>query len=150
MLDTETKKLLKSFFNSTDQLIDKKIIRSSKYTADVAEYLTEKIYDITLCENQREIGYDGVDKQNKKYQVKINNSSQKTNQDIGNIEHYNYLILMITSNSRLFDKRFNEYFITVYKVENKFLKDRKYIAKTYIHNIEPDYCISNKFEIIKN
>lgn len=150
MLDTETQSLLKSFFKSTDELIEKKIIRSSKYTADVAEYLSEKIYNLKLCDNQREIGFDGEDEQKNKYQIKINNSSQKTNQEIGNIEHYNYLILMITSNSLLFDKRFDEFFITVYKIDRKNLANRKYIAKTYLQEIEPEYIISNDFEIISN
>lgn len=150
MLDTDTKSLLKSFFNSTDELIDKKIIRSSKYTADVAEYLSEKIYNLKLCDNQREIGFDGEDKQKNKYQIKINNSSQKTNQEIGDIEFYDYLILMITSNSRLFDKRFDQHFITVYKINRKNLTHGKYIAKTYLQNIDPEYLISKEFEIISN
>lgn len=150
MIDTTTQSLLKSFFKSTDELIEKKIIRSSKYTADVAEYLSERIYNLELCNNQREIGFDGTDKEGNKYQIKINNSTQKTNQDIGNIAHYRYLILMLTSNSRLFDKRFDEHFITVYKIDRQFLKNRKYIAKTYLQNIEPEYLISTEFEIIPN
>lgn len=150
MIDANTQSLLKSFFHSTDELIKQKIIRSSKYTADVAEYLSEKIYDLKLCDNQREIGYDGEDQDGMKYQIKINNSSQKTNQDIGNITHYDFLLLMITSNSRLFDKKFDEHFITVYKIDKQFLKDRKYIAKTYIQSIQPEYLISHEFEIIPN
>ena len=150
MIDQDTQFLLQSFFKSTDELIEKRIIRSSKYTADVAEYLSEKMYDLKLCDNQREIGFDGEDKVGKKYQIKINNSTQKTNQEIGDIEHYDYLILMLTSNSRLFNKKFNEHFITVYKINKKFLQDRKYIAKTYIQNLEPEYLISNEFEIIPN
>lgn len=150
MIDTKTQSLLQSFFNSTEELIEQKIIRSSKYTADVAEYLSEKIYNLELCNNQREIGFDGTDKEGKKYQIKINNSTQKTNQDIGNIEHYDYLILMLTSNSRLFDKKFDKHFITVYKIDRQFLKDRKYIAKTYIQGIQPEYLISDEFEIISN
>lgn len=150
MIDTNTQYLLKSFFHSTDELIKQKIIRSSKYTADVAEYLSERIYNLELCTNQREVGFDGTDKEGNKYQIKINNSSQKTNQDIGNIEHYRYLILMLTSNSRLFDKKFDEHFITVYKIDKQFLKGRKYIAKTYIQSIQPEYLISHEFDILAN
>jgi hypothetical protein len=77
MIDKDIRVLLKQFFSSTDDLIDKGIIRSSKYTADIAEYLCQEIYELTLCKNQRELGYDGKDKDDKTYQIKINNSKQK-------------------------------------------------------------------------
>lgn len=150
MLETDTKAILKSFFNSTDELIEKKIIRSSKYTADVAEYLSQKIYNLKLCDNQREIGFDAIDYQEKKYQIKINNSSQKTNQDIGNTKSYDFLILMITSNSLLFDQSYSDYFIAVYKIDRINLNHEKYVAKKYLQNIAPEYLISKEFEIIGN
>ncbi|MEZ4802053.1 MAG: hypothetical protein R2797_04715 [Gelidibacter sp.] len=150
MLDAKIQNALKSFFLSTDMLIDKEIIRSSKYTADIAEYLSEKIYGLTLCDSQREPGYEGWDIDNKKYQIKINNSKKKTNQDIGNPELYDFLILLITSNSKLYNRQESNHFIVVYKISSSALKDQKYIAKKDILQLVPDYFISLNFDIIKN
>ncbi|WP_299798543.1 hypothetical protein [uncultured Maribacter sp.] len=147
MIDKKTKALLKSFFKSTDDLIDRKIIRSSKYTADIAEYLCQEIYSLTLCESQREPGYDGCDKDGKTYQIKINNSKQKTNQEIGNPKYYDFLLLMITSNSKLFDLSLEDTFIAVYKINSDKLLGRKYIAKKEINQSRPEYLIDNGFEI---
>ena len=147
MIEKDTRVLLKQFFSSTDNLIDKRIIRSSKYTADIAEYLCQEIYDLTLCESQREPGYDGKDKSNKTYQIKINNSKQKTNQEIGNPNLYDFFVLLITSNSRLFNDRLKDTFIAIYKIKSETLAGRKYIAKKEINKIKPEYIIDNQFDI---
>ena len=147
MIDNKTKSLLKSFFASTDDLIDRKIIRSSKYTADIAEYLCQEIYKLTLSESQREPGYDGKDKDNKTYQIKINNSKKKTNQEIGNPNSYDYLLLMITSNSKLFDLSLENTFIAIYKLNSKMLLGRKYVAKKEINQSKPEYIIDKDFGI---
>lgn len=147
MIDIEIKTLLKEFFISTDKLIGRKIIRSSKYTADIAEYLSQEIYELTLCNSQREPDYDGKDKKGKTYQIKINNSKRKTNQEIGNPKKYDFLILMITANSKLFNPNFQDSFIAVYKLECKKLHGHKYIAKEYINKLKPEYLINYQFDI---
>ncbi len=144
-IDNETKNVLKNYFSATDDLMDKGIIRSSKYIADIAEYLCQEIYGITLCENQRKPGYDGVDKGNKKYQIKMNNSKKRTNQYIGNPQKYDFLLLMITSNSKLFIPSIEDTFISVYRINSKNLLGRKYIAKKYIRQETPEFTIDNDF-----
>ena len=147
MIKPEIRTQLKNFFHSTSQLKQNEIIRSSKYIADIAEYLCQEIYGLTLCENQREIGYDAV-KDGIKYQIKINNSSQKTNQGIGNPSEYNYLLLLITSDSKLYNPEYKDYFITVYKIGNEQLVGSKYIAKTQLSSLKPVNLITKDFTII--
>ena len=147
MINKDTRVLLKQFFSSTDDLIEKGIIRSSKYTADIAEYLCQEIYELTLCKSQREPGFDGKDKNNKVYQIKINNSKKKTNQEIGNPNQYDFFLLMITSNSKLFDNRLKDTFIAIYKLNSEILLERKYIAKKVIFALKPEYLINDNFEI---
>ncbi|QTV06740.1 hypothetical protein [Faecalibacter bovis] len=147
MINPEIKIQLISFFDSTKKLKENQIIRSSNFSGDIAEYLCQEIYGLTLCENQREIGYDAV-KDGIKYQIKINNSSQKTNQGIGNPSEYNYLLLLITSESKLFNPKYDNYFITIYKIENKDLLIGDNIAKSYLFNLKPEYLITQDFQVL--
>ncbi|MDH2208674.1 hypothetical protein N5J53_16820 [Empedobacter sp. GD03644] len=148
MIKTEIRKQLSKFFQATKELQEHKIIRSSKYTGDIAEYLCKEIYGLTLCESQREIGYDAI-KDELKYQIKINNSSQKTNQEIGNPEKYDVLLLLITSESKLFNSEYSPYFITLYKIESKDLFDEKYIAKTKLSTLKPEILITEDLEVVQ-
>ncbi|SFU78442.1 hypothetical protein SAMN05216480_1279 [Pustulibacterium marinum] len=146
MMDDLIRESLKNFFASTKVLMEQNVIRSSKYTADIAEYIIQEIYGLELCKSQREPGYDGTLNQ-KKYQIKINNSSQKTNQDVGDPELYDYFILIITSNSLLFDKKYTGYFMAIYEFEKKILEGKKYIAKTTIHQNKPTYLVTDEFQV---
>ena len=132
------------------ELINNKIIRSSKYTADIAEYLSKEIYNLKLCDNQREFGFDAQDSFGKKYQIKINNSSKKTNQSVGDTNQYDFLLLLITRNSRLFNVKYINSFITIYRIPKELIDEKKYIAKTIIFELTPEFLISEEFEIASN
>jgi hypothetical protein len=137
------------FFESVEELKKNEIIRSSKFTADIAEYICSKLFDLKLCSNQREIGYDAFDIEGNEVQIKINNSSEKTNQDIGDKTKYKYLILVVTSNSKMFNIDYLPANFLIYKINCSELRSDKYIAKNFIGNLTPDFKLSSKLEIIQ-
>ena len=149
MLKPEIKTQLKNFFHSTSQLKQNEIIRSSNYTGDIAEYLCKEIYELDLCKSQREECYDAT-KNDLLYQIKINNSSQKTNQIIGNPNKYDFLLLLITAESKLFNPIYNEYFMAIYRINSDELKNKSSFAKNWIDTLTPEYLVTNNFDIIKN
>ena len=147
-LDNEIKDSLSSFFNSIKILEKNAIIRSSKYSGDIAEFICSKFYDFKLCTNQRQIGYDALDINSRRVQIKLNNSSKKTNQAIGDKSQYDDLYLLITSNSKLFDHKFNKAFLLIYKIPASTIPGDKYIAKTLIQTLTPNLKLNSNFEII--
>lgn len=148
-LDNDVKTSLYNFFSSTTVLMDRNIIRSSKYSADIAEYICSKLFGLTLCESQREIGYDAYDLKGSKVQIKINNSTKKTNQDIGNKAAYDYLYLVVTANSLMFNSQFRDAFMLIYIIPSYEIAGEQYIAKGFIKKLTPAIILNDKFEIIK-
>lgn len=149
ILDDEIKMSLLNFFNSTKVLTENKIIRSSKYSADIAEFLCAKFYDLELSQSQREVGFDAFDKKGNKIQIKINNSSKKTNQNIGIKTQYDYLYLVITSKSLLFNPIYGNAFLSIYKIHTSEIIGEKYISKTFLRKLTPDLLINRNFEKIE-
>lgn len=137
------------FFETVEELKKNKIIRSSKYTADIAEYICSILFNLKLCPNQREVGYDALDLEGNEVQIKINNSSEKTNQEIGNKIKYKYLILVITLNSKMYNKNYFPANFLIYKINSLDLNSDKYIAKNFIKSLIPDFKLSNKLEVIQ-
>jgi hypothetical protein len=149
-MNNKEKSLIINFFKITEELRKEKIINSSRYLGDIAEYICEYIYLLKLCDNKRERGHDAVDcKTGKiKYQIKINNSTEKTNQDIGKKEHYDYLLLLITSSSKLYTSNPN-YKIAIYKFSKEDLITEKYISKGFISQFKPELHLDENLNIIK-
>lgn len=149
-MNKKEKSLILNFFQITEELRKEQIINSSRYLGDIAEYICETIYSLKLRDNKREIGYDAVDLETEKikYQIKINNSTEKTNQHIGNKEHYNYLLLLITSDSKLYSSNL-KHKIAVYKFAKEDLPKTKNIAKTFISKFEPELYLDENLNIIK-
>lgn len=148
-LEEDTTESLKNFFNITNVLTEQRIIRSSKYSADIAEYICAKLFELELCESQREVGYDALDLQGNKVQIKINNSMRKTNQDIGNKAAYDYLYLVVTVNSLMFNSQFRDAFMNIYIIPSEEIAVERYIAKSFIKNLSPALVLNDKFEILK-
>lgn len=148
-LETDAKNSISTFFTSVSILSDNGIIRSSKYSADIAEFICSKFYDLKLCPNQRQRGYDAFDINKRKVQIKINNSSKKTNQSIGDKTQYDDLYLLITSKSLLFNKKFDQAFLLLYKIPSSSIIKEKYIANKFIKTLIPDLMLDKNFDIIK-
>jgi hypothetical protein len=150
MIDEKAKTLIKKFFDITKKLSENRIIRSSKYLGDIGEYLAADIYQIDLDGNQKNRDFDGIDKEGKKCQIKINNSKKSTNKEIGNPEYYDYLVLLVTKDSYLYDNKYSDYFICVYRIESKRLKGKKYLAKELLHSYDPEYFYNFALDLSKN
>jgi hypothetical protein len=152
MIDDKERKLIKTFFEQPKEMEDAKLIRSSKYLGDIGEYLASKIYGIELADNQKNQGYDGIRKDGKRFQVKLNNSKGSTNQEIGDPSKYDYLVLLITSNSLIYDEKYKDSnnFACVYKICKEDLVNLEYIAKTFIKEHTPEFLIDRDLNIEKN
>lgn len=149
MLNKNEKDTLKLFFEIVENLKTFEIIRSSKYLGDIAEHICEKFYPIELSKNQKEKGFDAIDKNNGKiYQIKINNSAQKTNQIVGNKSSYNILLLLVTKNSLLFNSSDKNVFIAIYNIPSKSITGN-YIAKTFLNKLSPDKLLDSNFDLLK-
>lgn len=146
MINNNVKDSLRAFFTSVSALSDNKIIRSSKYLADIAEFICSEFYGLKLCDSQRQVGYDALGDNKRRIQIKINNSSKMTNQSIGDKTKYDYLYLLVTSNSLLFNKKFKSAFILLYKIPASSIPNEKYIAKALLHKISPDLILDSNFE----
>jgi hypothetical protein len=148
-LDDNIKTAIKKFYSSVSSLTENKIIRSSKYSADIAEYLCGKFFNLKLCDNLRQIGFDAIDKNKKKIQIKINNSTRQTNQPIGDKSKYDFLMLVLTSNSQLFNKKYSGAFLVVYKIPaSKIKSENTYITKTFISTLTPELKLDEHFNRI--
>lgn len=112
MLEIE-KKAIKEFFSAVDKLESLNIIRSSRFLGDLGEFIAHKTIGITLNNNKREVGYDGV-LNNLKYEVKYLNGL-KTNTSLGNPDKYDVLILVVGKNSVIYDKKYSADYL-VYEI----------------------------------
>jgi hypothetical protein len=138
---------IRMFFETVERLKDEEIIRSTKYLGDIAEYICQELYALTLSSSQREIGFDASDIDGNTYQIKINNSSEKTNQDIGDISVYNNLLLIVTSNSLLFDSTYPNAFMLIYNIPSNTLTGNA-VAKTILRGLRPDKMLDRNLNII--
>lgn len=149
MLNSDDKKIIKQFFEITEKLHEKGIVRTTRYVGDIGEHIIENYYGIILNKNKREIGYDGKNPNKKKVQIKINNSPRRTNVDIGDSEKYHILYLILTKRSYLFDgsKYKNAHYI-IYSFNSKELAGKKYIARRIINNKEPSMLLDENLDKI--
>ena len=146
-MDQVKKDAIKTFFDTVQKLKDEEIIRSSKYSGDIAEYICRELYSLTLSASQREIGFDAVDANNIRYQIKLNNSTKNNNQTIGDTTAYNNLLLLVTRDSLLFDSRYENAFILIYNIPASSLSG-VFIAKTFLRSIAPDKMLDNNLNLL--
>lgn len=141
-------KLIKQFFELANELKANNILRSSKYLGDIGETICELLFNIKLNNNQREKSYDGWFN-DKKVQIKLNNSTNGTNIFIGDKIEFDLLYLIITKQSKLFlynDIKDIEYVIYIF--ENSEIEGNKYIHKNILINKKPYTFFTNSFNEI--
>jgi len=139
-----------NFFYCQSKLEYLDVSRSTNSICDIAEFICSKYFKITLCKSQRNEGFDAFGNNNEKsrIQIKINNSNKGTNQNIGNPEKYHYLYLLVTSNSLLFNNKFTDSFIVIYKIDSIDLRGMQTIAKTFLSKHNPIMKLNSKLEKI--
>ncbi|TGU74578.1 hypothetical protein E4633_03695 [Geomonas terrae] len=99
MTDSE-KTLMRAFFHSAEKLYEANIVRSDKLLGDIGEWLCVKRYGLVLEQSGRHPGYDGLIG-NRRVQVKVHNSPEGTNLNVGDPEKYDELIVILGPRSRL-------------------------------------------------
>jgi hypothetical protein len=75
----DQKKATREFFEASKKLSELGIIRSSKYLGDISEFLCSHFCGITLNQSGRETGYDGVDLNGIKVEIKYHGGQSGTN-----------------------------------------------------------------------
>jgi len=148
-MDQVKKDAIRIFFDTVQKLKDEEIIRSSKYSGDIAEYICAELYGLTLSTSQREIGFDAIDADNIRYQIKLNNSSKNNNQTIGDTTAYDNLLLVVTSDSLLFDSRYENAFMLIYNIHSSRLSG-VFIAKTFLRAIAPDKILDRNLNLLSD
>ncbi|MDO5039070.1 hypothetical protein [Clostridium sp.] len=120
----ENLSLIKKFFDITKELEEKNVIRSSKYLGDIAEYIVSNLYGITLCESQKNKGYDGIDKDGKRVEVKFHNAKKGTNlimdkyDEIDDEEKFERLIIIIGPDSKIRPNTENKDTYLIYDIDD--------------------------------
>lgn len=99
-VNEEQKEAIIQFFVAVKKLKDTGVIRSSKYTGDIAEFLVAEMLEIELSDNQREPGYDGVDATNRKVQIKYHGGVSGNNIII-NEGNFDDVIVVLAPDSKL-------------------------------------------------
>ena len=134
------------------------IIRSSKYTGDIGEYIAKEVFELSLSSNQREISKDAIDKDGNSYEIKFHNAEKGTNLIIDNYNakniNFDYMYVLLGSESSIRDdktNKYDKYFIVIYKFTKdeilELRKDRKNIAKRVIRSKKPIKGITYDLEI---
>ncbi|MBF0502818.1 MAG: hypothetical protein HQM09_21970 [Candidatus Riflebacteria bacterium] len=99
MTDLE-KQLIREFFEASARLLDAKIVRSDKLLGDIGEWLCVKHYGLVLEKSRRNQSYDGWIR-GLQVQVKVHNSPEGTNINVGDPEKYDELIVILGPKSWL-------------------------------------------------
>lgn len=99
-MTTDQESALAAFFKAVDRLEEVGVIRSSRYLGDIGEFLCADALGTVLAEQLRLPGHDGVH-DNKRVQIKFNNSPTGTNINVGNPEEYDELVVVIGPRSKL-------------------------------------------------
>lgn len=75
MKNKEINQLLKKYTGIIEQLQKAGVIRSSKVVSDYGEYISSKKLNLELMKSSINKGYDAVDKEGKKYEIKSRKST---------------------------------------------------------------------------
>jgi len=100
-LNENEDRALKNYTKSLEKLRKLKIIRSKNITGDIGEFLAMKLHPgLILVDRKNNPGYDALDPNEKKYQIKYSDSKESENIDLGDPSEYDYLIIILGSNSK--------------------------------------------------
>jgi hypothetical protein len=94
------KRLLLDFFDCAAKLRDAKIVRSDRFLGDIGEWLCVENYGLVPEQSGRHPGFDGRIA-GRKIQVKVHNSPERTNLEVGDPASYEELIVILGPRSRL-------------------------------------------------
>lgn len=128
MNDDDVSTKIKSFFNIIESLKKFEIIWSDRYLGDIGEYLAAQKYNVKLSNNKREEIIDGHIGE-KTVQIKWSGSQTKTNIDIGRLDLYDILILVLPKSSKHYPNNCKSDLV-LYKIDSVELL--KFISKSNV------------------
>ena len=96
----EQEAAIAEFFEAVDSLERLAVIRSSRFLGDIGEFLCSDVFGTTLVAGLRQPGHDGVH-EDKRVQIKFNNSPTGNNINVGNPDKYEELVVVIGPRSKL-------------------------------------------------
>lgn len=99
-MTSDQESALAAFFEAVDRLEKVGIIRSSRFLGDIGEFLCADAFGTVLAEQLRLPGHDGVHDE-KRVQIKFNNSPTGNNINVGNPDNYDELVVVIGPRSKL-------------------------------------------------
>jgi hypothetical protein len=154
-LEIEKIKPVIEFFNAVNNLKSSEIIRSSKYTDDITEYLVSKFFEVNLCKSRTEIGYDGTYIGTKKrVQIKFHDGEKSGNiylsdgdKKLLKDKKVEELIIMLGRNSNIKPSEVADIEYLFYKIPiKKVLNHRGGIGKRLLKEFEPVYKFNENFQ----
>lgn len=96
----EQETAIAAFFEAVDMLEKVKVIRSSRFLGDIGEFLCADTFGAELVSGLREPGHDAMH-EDRRVQVKFNNSPTGNNINVGAPDKYEELIVVIGPRSKL-------------------------------------------------
>ncbi|EIF6158341.1 hypothetical protein ACV3MX_07495 [Clostridium perfringens] len=139
-------KAIKAFFDATELLKERGIIKSNRYLGDIGEYISSNLDLLKLCDSLRNKGFDGLDCDGRKVEVKSHNAKKGTNIQMdkyyknGNIPEFDVLLVVIGPESNIRpDKYIGQNNFLIYKIERY---ESGNIAKKTLSGLEPYEIIS--------
>lgn len=145
------------FFNSIYKLKNEKIIRSSNYSKDVAEYIVSSLFDIELCKVGAGNGYDGTYiSTNKRVQIKFHDGEKRTNipfsendKKLLDDKKVQDIIILLGRNSNIKPSTVTDIPYLIYKIPvEKLINHRGCIGKGLLKQFEATYKFNEIFENI--
>lgn len=145
IIKSKHSKLIKEFFEVAKKMKSENIIKSSKYVGDIGEFICSNLYGIKLCVSQRHKGYDGIDHQGKRVEIKFHNGEDGTNIQMDKYiginlnDRFQTLYVVLGPESKIRPKGIEENTYLIYIIENYVSGN---IAKKLLSQLKPDKILN--------
>ena len=116
-MDIEQEKTIRQFFDVVASLKSTRVIRSDKFLGDIAESICADLYNLELAISGRQVGYDGIDSDNLRVQIKYHGSITRTNINLGNPDNYDYCLVVLGIDSKIRSSEYHGNDFIIYKLE---------------------------------
>lgn len=139
-MTSDQESALAAFFEAVDRLEKVGIIRSSRFLGDIGEFLCADAFGTVLAEQLRLPGHDGVHDE-KRVQIKFNNSPTGNNINVGNPDNYDELVVVIGPRSKLRESQHEPGEFRFYRFSSTEVAPNFYCAKERIANCRNKHVV---------
>jgi len=148
----DQKSAIKDFFKAANSLKSLRIIRSTSYVGNIAEFVCANLYNVKLSDSQREEGLDGVDSKGRNIEIKFHNGVSGTNiimSKYSDFQNFDDLIIMLGPLSKIRPYNLPKKTYVTYKIKEYSYKKHGNIAKTLLTETGYDFLLDEVLEVIK-